>query len=236
MPCFLNRSYAPAAAAKAALARGFLRRRKMRFKLLVPPILTVGLLLAAVPAFSQVLAPYQGTGLPITIGAGASSWDPDWGQGRMLGITAWADWYPTQLPPSLRGLGLEVEGRDVRYDRHLQPGNGDPARSGQGNTTEDTIGGGPIYTWRHFKKIQPYAKGIFSIGSVDFISPSPTYSHDTRTVMAAGGGLQYRVFGPLWARADYEYQDWGQLLGTNLLEPQGFTFGISFDFSHPAQP
>jgi len=207
----------------------------MRFKLLVPPILTVSLLLAAVPVFSQVSAPYQSKGFPIAIGAGASSWDPDWGQGRMLGITAWADWYPSQLPPNLRGLGIEVEGRDVRYDRHLQPDNSDPERSGQANTTEDTIGGGPIYSWRLFKNFHPYIKFIYSVGSVDFISPSPTYSHDTRAVMAPGGGLEYRVFRQLFARADYEYQDWGPLLG-NTLTPQGITVGFNYDFSHPTQP
>jgi hypothetical protein len=206
----------------------------MRFKLLVPPILTVIVLLAAVPAFCQVNAPYESGGFPITVGAGASSWDPDWGQGRMLGITAWADWYPSQLPSSLRGLGIEAEGRDIRYDRHLQPNNGDPARSGQGNTTEDTLGGGPVYSWRRFKNFYPYAKFVFSIGSVDFISDSPTYSHDTRTVMALGGGLEYRVFRQLWVRGDYEYQDWGTLLH-NTLNPQGVTVGFNYDFSHASQ-
>jgi hypothetical protein len=206
----------------------------MRLKLFVPPILTACLLLAAMPAFCQVNAPYEGSGFPITVGAGASSWDPDWGQGRMLGITAWADWYPSQLPPILHGLGVEAEGRDVRFDRHLQPNNGDPQRSGQGNTTEDTIGGGPIYMRPVMKNLSLYAKLVFSIGSVDFISNSPTYSHDTRTVMAPGGGIEYRIFRQLGVRADYEYQDWGKLLGTTL-NPQGFTVGVNYSFSHPGQ-
>jgi opacity protein-like surface antigen len=204
----------------------------MRFKLLVPPILTVSFIFAALPAFSQTVAPYQSQGLPLRIGFGPSSYDVDWGQGRMWGGTVWADWYPRFLPPVLDGLGLETEARDISLNKHEQPGNADPERSGQANTRQDTFGAGAIYSWRHFRNFHPYAKGLISLGSVDFISPSPTYSHDTRTVISAGGGFEYRFFRQLWARADYEYQDWGMLLH-NTLNPQGFTAGVSYDFSRP---
>jgi hypothetical protein len=205
----------------------------MRFKLLVPPILTVSLLFAAGPAFSQTTAPYQAKGgIPIVIGGGPSAFNPDWGHGIMYGGSVWVDWYPRNLPHSLSGLGVEVEARDISLDRHPEPNQ--PPRSGQANTKEDTVGGGPIYTWRHFRNFHPYLKGIFSQGSIDFISPSPTYSHDTRLVMAGGGGFEYRVYRPIWVRADYEYQSWGKLFANNdVLTPEGLTVGISYDFSHP---
>jgi hypothetical protein len=206
----------------------------MRFKLLVPPILTVSLLFAALPAHSQTVAPYQGQKtIPIVLGFGPSGYNPDWGHGAMYGGSVWADWFPRSLPRSLDGLGVEVEARDISLNKHPNPGQADLARSGQENTKEDTLGGGAIYSWRFFHNFHPYVKGIFSQGSIDFISSSPTYSHDTRLVMAPGGGFEYRIYRPLWARVDYEYQIWGKLLGSNVLTPEGITVGVSYDLSHP---
>ena len=96
---------------------------------------------------------------------------------------------------------------------------------------QDTAGGGPIFTWRHYRNFHPYAKFLIEDGSVDFY-PLPGYSHDTRTLFALGGGFEYRIFRSIWARVDYEYQDWGTLLG-NTLNPQGATVGVAYDFSHP---
>jgi hypothetical protein len=206
----------------------------MRFKLLVSPILTVSLLFAALPAISQTVAPYQGQKtIPIIVGFGPSSYNPDWGHGIMYGGSVWADWYPKVLPPAFDGLGIEIEARDISLNKHPNPGQAVLARSGQENTKEDTLGGGVIYTWRFFHNFHPYVKGIFSQGSVDFISMSPTYSHDTRLVMAPGGGFEYRIYRPLWARVDYEYQIWGKLLGPDVLTPEGLTVGVSYDLSHP---
>jgi opacity protein-like surface antigen len=153
----------------------------------------------------------------------------------MYGGAFWIDYYPG-MPSILHGLGVEVEARDISFDRHEVPTQQYPNWSGQANTREDTAGGGAIYTWRHFRNFHPYGKFLISYGSVDFITglthATSTYTHDTRTVMAPGLGIEYRIFRPLWARADYEYQDWlGKLLGTTL-NPQGFTVGVAYDFSH----
>jgi Outer membrane protein beta-barrel domain len=205
----------------------------MRFKLLVLPILTVSLLLAALPAVSQTVAPYQTQrSIPIVFGIGPSAYNPDWGHGIMYGGSVWVDWYPKNLPPFLNGFGVEAEARDISLNKHPNPGQSDPQRSGQENTKEDTAGGGVIYAWRYFHSVHPYVKAIFSQGSVDFIG-TPTYNHDTRLVMAGGGGLEYRIYRPIWARVDYEYQVWGKLLGNNVLTPEGLTVGVSYDLSHP---
>jgi len=192
----------------------------MRFKLFVPPILAVALLAATVTASAQVAPAYQAPGIPLTIGAGASSFDVDWGHGRMLGTSAWADYYPGFFGSHLSGLGFEVEGRDISIGRNLPQ---------QKNIRQDTIEGGGIYTLRTLHYVHPYAKMMIGFGSYDFTSPSPTYSHDTRALMAGGGGFDARTYGPFWARVDYEYQVWQKLLG-NYPDPQGFSVGVLYDF------
>jgi opacity protein-like surface antigen len=196
----------------------------MRFRLLVLPILAVGIFSITVPAISQVAPAYERSGWPVRLGIGPSSYDVDWGHGRMLGGTIWADWYPEKLPHVLRGLGLEGEARDISLDRS----------STQPNMRQDTAGIGPIYAWNHFHNFHPYLKYLIAYGSIDFVSPSPTYSHDTRTLYAPGLGFEYRFYRQFWARADYEYQTWQVLLG-NTPNPQGFTVGVAYDFGHPIQ-
>ena len=193
----------------------------MRLKLIVSPILTMALLAVALPAFSQVAPAYLSSGHPIEIGAGGSNYSPDWGYGRMWGTTVWADWYPGFFTSHVRGLGVEFLGRDISIGQNLPT---------QKNIRQDTIEGGGIYTLRTFRNFHPYAKMLIGYGSYDFTSPSPTYKHDTRALMAGGGGFEYRIHGPLWARADYEYQVWQLLLG-KYPDPQGFTAGISYDFA-----
>jgi hypothetical protein len=197
----------------------------MRFKLFVPPILTVGLFIAALPAFSQVAPAYNAPGVPWSIGVGPSSWDVDWGHGRMYGGTIWADWYPEKVESLVhaRGLGLEIEARDISLHN---------VGYGQKNQRQDTAGGGPIFNWHVTNRFHPYFKGLFEDGSIDFY-PIYSYSHDTRLLVAPGGGFEFRFVGPLNVRADYEYQFWiGKLLG-NTLNPQGFTLGVAWDLSHP---
>jgi opacity protein-like surface antigen len=159
---------------------------------------------------------------PLAIGGGISNYDVDWGHGRMLGATVWADYTPSWLPARLRGLGIEAEARDISLHH---------SSSQPSNLREATMGGGPIYVWRHFRSFHPYFKGIASFGILDFKTRDPNYNYDSRTVLSAGGGFEYRVYRNLWARADYEYQDWPQLFGGQTLDPQGFTVGASYHFS-----
>ncbi|MGO8758733.1 MAG: outer membrane beta-barrel protein [Terracidiphilus sp.] len=197
----------------------------MRFRLFVPLILAVSLLTAAAPAFSQVAAAYSVPAAPWSVGIGPSSYDVDWGHGRMIGGTVWADWYPQAIETftHVRGLGVEMEARDISLDQNLPT---------QKNMRQDTAGGGLIFNWHLTKRFHPYFKGLLEDGSVDFY-PTPKYSHDTRLLVASGGGIEYRFLGPFKVRADYEYQYWiGPLIG-NTLNPQGFTLGIAYDLSHP---
>jgi len=195
----------------------------MRLKLFPPLSLALSLLTLLHPAFSQTSpAGYSGRSIPITVGAGISVLNIDWGPNEhMLGPTLWINYFPPKLPRMLDGLAVDVEGRDVNY---LRPP-GIP-----NNFRYDTATGGPIYYWRHFRDFQVYGKGLIGFGSFDFRAYStPYYTHETRTVFAPGGGFLIHGYRNVWVRADYEYQFWPDLF-TRTLDPQGFTFGAVYDF------
>jgi opacity protein-like surface antigen len=205
----------------------------MRFKLAVFPLLAVSFLTIAVSAFSQVVPSYERkSGWPFTVGVGPVSYDVDIGHGRMYGFAGWFDIYPGKLPSILHGhLGAEGELRHISLgasssqQRNLyapQP----PVRY-------DTAAMGLIYIWHRLKNVRPYAKCMIGDGSVDFPPLSKSYAHDTRTYTAPGGGLEFRVKQDLWVRADYEYQRWQSLAVYGNLKPQGFTLGVSYDFTRP---
>lgn len=179
---------------------------------------------AAVSIYGQVAPAATEKGLPLKFGLGYSTYYTDW-NGYLSGPTFWADWRFRRVPNRLQGIGVEIEGRDLNYQR----------TGIVSNLRMDAAGGGPIYTWQHFRRTQPYGKFLVEFGSIDFTIPGiPNYKHDTRVVRAPGAGLNYGVFQNLWVRADFEYQVWPQLGHGNSLTPYGFTFGVAYDFSSSA--
>jgi hypothetical protein len=194
----------------------------MRLKRFLSPIFAVYFFTLFHPAFSQTApAAYDGRRLPFSVGAGVSSMDVDWGHDRMYGGTLWIDWYPPHLPRLLDGLSVDVEGRDVNYGRPSDV---------PSNFRQDTGAGGPMYTWRRFRNLQIYGKGLVGFGSLDFkLVAVPGYTHETRTVYAPGGGILAHAYKHVWVRADYEYQFWPDLFGQTD-NPQGITLGAVYDF------
>ena len=66
-----------------------------------------------IPVFPQSVAPATMEGrLPLTVGVSFSDFYTDW-TGRLEGGTVWADWHFYRVPSLLRGIGIEVEGRDL---------------------------------------------------------------------------------------------------------------------------
>ena len=193
----------------------------MRWKLIVLPVLALIFVVAASPAHSQVTYSAQEGKQPFTVGVGISDFSDDWGitNPRQLGITVTGDWRPP-LPGRLRGLGIEAEGRDINWH----------TPSGIPGHRMDTLLGGPIYQWRRPGRVRPFAKVLMGIGSIDFPGKGLTYTHDTRSVFAPGGGADIRVWSRVSVRGDYEYQWWSQLFGRHDLTPQGFTIGAVYDF------
>jgi hypothetical protein len=198
----------------------------MRFKLALKLIPSLLFALAVVPSFSQVNPAASQGGIPLVVGLGGADYSLDWGPGRrMEGITAWVDYYPWGMPPKIHGLGAEVEGRDLNFNRP----------SGLTKLRQDTGMAGIIYSDPQWRSFRPYVKVLFGIGSVDFPNPgAPYYTHDTFLVTAPAGGADFRVWKHVWGRFDYEYQFWHHTFGNNDLTPTGASFGFLYDFRPPS--
>jgi opacity protein-like surface antigen len=166
--------------------------------------------------------------LPFRIGAGYSNYGTDW-SGRLGGPAAWIDFDLPKTPPSLSGLQLEAEGRDLNYTRSGGNPPVDP------KLRQYTFAGGVNYAWRYDPAFHPYVKFLVGLGNVSFSEVSvpgrPGYTHDSRVFYAPGGGIDVRAHKRIWIRGDYEYQFWTDFFNHHTLTPHGFTIGVFYDFS-----
>jgi opacity protein-like surface antigen len=173
-------------------------------------------LASALPAMSQTAPAATQGGIPISVGYGYSNFYTDW-SGYESGTTLWIDW---NRVPVIHGLAIELQGRDLDFDK-----TGDNA-----NLREVTVGGGPVYYVHHWGRLAPYAKLDISYGRIDFSNrPGDPYTHDTRTVIGPTGGAAYRVFGNFYIRGEYEYQFWPHFLHDHTFNPKGVTVGLAYD-------
>lgn len=184
---------------------------------------------ATVSVLAQTVPAATNKNIPFAVGAGVSGYNTDLGTGDLLGGTLWIDYTLPHMPHLLNGLGLEVEGRDLNYGR---------SPSTWTNLRMDVASGGVIYTLPRYRNFRPYGKYLMGFGNIDY--GAPAYSeHATRTVTSMGGGVDYRVFRNIWARADYEFQSWPdfwKINGTHhgaSLTPEGFTVGAMYHFGRP---
>jgi hypothetical protein len=174
------------------------------------------------PAISQVVAAATQHGLPLTLGVGVSDYNFDFGSGgRMVGVSAWADWDLFVSPGHPRNLSIQVEGNALDFGR--------PAKVPV--MRQDTALVGAKYRLMHNRNIIPYAKYVCGVGSIDFTNDiNPNYTHDDFIVLAPGAGIEIRQWRQFWVRIDYEYQYWHHTFGPHDLTPQGFTIGASYHF------
>jgi Outer membrane protein beta-barrel domain len=178
---------------------------------------------AASAAFGQVAPGAKVGGIPLEVGAGFSDFASDW-SGRLLGYTIWADWTFYNAPGALSGIGIEVLGRQLIIQQNTL----DP------KLMQATGEGGVIYKWRRIPVFHPYGKLLAGYGGMNFSTPDPNYSHDTRTVVAEGFGADFAFHDHFLVRADFENQGWANFFRHHSLTPHGFTVGIGWDFkSHP---
>lgn len=172
----------------------------------------------ALPLSAQSNPSAEQGGWPVVIGGGMSVFNMDYppGSGNIEeGETIWGNW--ARIPFVPRHLGLEVEFRNLSLN----------APSSEPGLSAKTFLGGPSYTW-NFSRFAVYGKGMVGYASLHFPAFG-NYSHDTRTIEAAGGGAEYRLWNGVSARADYEYQWWPSLV-YGRLHPKGYTFGLAYDF------
>ncbi|MGA3262740.1 MAG: outer membrane beta-barrel protein [Terracidiphilus sp.] len=196
----------------------------MLFRLIIRLSLAALFITAAFPLFSQVVPAATQSSLPLSVGGGFSDFTSHYYKtfsGRLEGPTLWIDWNFYDAPKYLRGLGVEVEARDLNYGR-----TGTDAK-----LREDTAEGGAIYTWRHYRRTHFYGKFLIGYGSIDFNVNDPHYSHDSRNFYSPGAGVEIHAWRNIWVRGDYEYQFWTHF-GLGTLEPHGFTVGALYNFRH----
>jgi len=78
----------------------------------------VALLATCISLSSQVVpSALSGHEQELAIGAGISAVNPDYGHGRLYGGTFWVDFSPIQFPSIARGIGFEIEARDLHFLR-----------------------------------------------------------------------------------------------------------------------
>jgi opacity protein-like surface antigen len=181
--------------------------------------------ITAIHAYPQTAPAATQGNIPLVIGGGISDFLLDWGYSRrMTGATVWVDYGLADQFRRLHGVGIELEGHDINWNR---PSNLPKMR-------QDTGQGGVTYTWERFRNLDPYAKVVAGIGSIDFPAhpDAPYYTHDTFAVFSPGGGAEYRIRNRIWVRGDYEYQFWRHVFGPNDLNPNGFTIGATYHFEN----
>jgi opacity protein-like surface antigen len=203
----------------------------MRLKLYVGLAFALLFVNSAYSAHAQTVPAARGPKVysPLAIGAGFSGFNPDIGHTHLFGGTLWIDYTPDRVPSFLRGIGIEVEARDLNYGR---------SAAAEPDLREDVASGGVIYSWPHFRNFRPYGKFLIGFGNADeYDARLRLKFHDSRTVTSFGGGLEYRAFKGVWVRGDYEYQSWPDFfkhsnpaIPAGLLNPQGFTIGAMYHF------
>ena len=193
--------------------------------LILAPLLV--LVFAPTRALAQTAPAATEARLPLAIGAGFSGFNPDSGHGHLLGGTLWIDYSPKQVPQMLRGLGLQVEARDLNYGQSQT----------QQNLRQDVASGGVFYSSPRYRNLRPYGKFEMGFGNMDWL-PRGDRVHQTRTVTILGGGVELRAYRSVWVRIDYEYQFWPDFFFKGAkpigqLNPQGFTVGVLYHFNRP---
>lgn len=193
----------------------------MRFRLFLLLSLVFLMFTSAGSSRAESTSPAGGERrIPFAIGAGLSNFDIDWGRAhgkerRMVGVTGWFDWSPPDPKGFLKGISMEIEGRNVNY--------GHPSSLPQMH--QYTFAGGALYSWRLNRPIHPYAKYLLGMGNTN--SPS----NYTNLILAPGAGLSCRIYKNVWVRGDYEYQFWPNFYGRpHALNPNGFTISTAYDF------
>jgi hypothetical protein len=159
----------------------------------VGAVLALAFCLAGMAQAQTVPAGDEG-GLAIWAGTSGSSYYVQYGERKMVGVTAFVD------ADTRRRLGIEVEGQWVEF------------RQSAGVHIE-TYSIGARY---HFSvgRFQPYVKGLAGFGDFNF----PYNLATGRFLVAtAGGGIDYRLSRKIEIRAvDCEYQNWPKFTFGNM--------------------
>ena len=156
-------------------------------------------------AWSQAVESADAGHASLWVGAGASGYTVQYGSRKLLGVTAWVD------GETIRKLGIEGEGRWLDWHQHA-------------NVHAETYLGGLRYHFNVGPRMQPYVKGLAGLGRFNF---PYNFASGNYTVIAPGGGVDYRLSRRWGVRADFEYQYWPNFtFGT--MSSVGGTVGLRY--------
>lgn len=140
-------------------------------------------------ARAQVAPAADKGGLAVSVGALASAATLQYGNRKMIGLTAVLD------ADTRRRIGIEAEARWLEW-RQTEA------------VHAETYSIGLRYHLDFKGRFQPYVKGLAGEGVFSFPYGLATGHY---VVLTAGGGLDYRLNRRIHLRAaDFEYQDWPQ--------------------------
>ena len=144
----------------------------------------------------------------IQIGGSATIISPDYAQQKIKGLSIYGDY------DFFRHIGIEG---DIHFSI-ITPS----------DISENSYLLGPRYSW-HYKRIDPYAKGLFGIGRFGYQAGSYPYpSTATYAEYAFGGGVDVRAARHINVRAfDVEFQKWPGY-GPHGLSPIAYNFGVAY--------
>jgi len=140
----------------------------------------------------------------LSVGVAASGFTLQYGDRKMIGITAWVD------ADTIRRLGVEGEMRRLEYRQTA-------------NVHAETYLAGPRFHF-NYGRSQPYIKALGGYGHFNF---PYNFAEGNYFVIAGGGGLDYRLNRRWSARADFEYQQWPQFT-FGAMNSYGATVGIRY--------
>jgi hypothetical protein len=186
----------------------------MRFQSVVLSLLPAAIFFFAVNHASAQVAPSARVGgYTIGVGAGFSSFNLDYGQGRRMegpvvraGIDLW------------HGIGVDASARSIFM---FTP-------STLSRMQQTTFLGGVFYEGPKVFHVRPFARFGAGKGLIEFPSDNPKYTRGSGPVYAPSGGVEIPVSQKLAIRADYEYQIWPNYQGNHALTPQGYTVGFTY--------
>jgi hypothetical protein len=160
----------------------------MKFSAALPFLVLLPCLAMARSATAQVIPQGDQGGVTLSAGATASGFYLQYGERKMLGVSAFFD------AETKHRIGIEGEARWLMFHQ-------------TDNVHATTYSIGARYHF-NLRKFQPYAKGLVGIGEFNFPFNLATGSY---LVVTAGGGVDYRLNRKIHLRlADFEYQYWPQ--------------------------
>jgi hypothetical protein len=171
----------------------------------------------------------EGPAFSVIVGAGISTFNPDYGCANNSPFSCWNHQLigisPFVAANHMVFQRLYLEG-EARFLHWHGPANG---------LTESSYLGGPSFHLLHYRK-SFFVSARALLGGAQITIPNDAVGSGSYFVLAPGAVFDYRIAKRVSARVEYEYQIWPSFngiptattSGTGGLTPNGFTFGVGY--------